>query len=266
MGQAILRGLVLSGVVSGKDIVVCDVTDGHLKDLLAETGSPFCNNPGEAAGLASAILLAVKPKDMERVLNDIPPGSVRGKLLISIAAGTTLRMLTSILPPGARIVRAMPNTPALVRMGVTAYTAEHDVTPEDHEFVRSLFAALGSVHLVTEAELEVVTGLSGSGPAYIMTVIEAMADGAVRCGLGRELALEMAARTVAGAGELVLRTGQHPASLRDAVASPGGTTMAGLAALEARGLRSALIEAVTAATLKGREMAAPKRNGGPAAE
>ncbi len=261
IGQAILRGLVRSGVVAGKDIVVCDLARGPLADVLAETGCDFTLNPGEAVGMAEVVVLAVKPKDVERVLIDIPPGAVRDKLLISVAAGCALRMLAGWLPPGTRVVRAMPNAPALVCKGVTAYTAESEVTAADHGFVRSLFSALGSVHQMAEPELEVATGLSGSGPAYLMTVVEAMADGAVRCGLGRDLAVEMAARTMAGAAELILETGQHPAIWRDAIASPGGTTMAGLAALEARGVRAAFIEAVTAATLRGREMAAPHRNG-----
>lgn len=257
MGQALLHGITRSGIIAGSDILVCDLDRAPIAETLDETGAAFTTSTMDVAKQASAILVAVKPKDVPALFMDLPPGMMADKLVISVAAGITLQQLANYLPRGARIVRVMPNTPALIGKGVTAYAAEADVTPADMEFIQAIFSSVGVVHRVDEALLDGVTGLSGSGPAYVFTMIEALADGGVRNGLPRALALDLAARTVAGAAEMVVSTGTHPAVLRDAVASPGGTTIAGIAALEANGLRHALIEAVTAASLRSKVMGAP---------
>ena len=262
MGQALLSGILKSKVVQPAEIVLCDVARAPLEALLAETGCAFTDSLDVVAREASAILVAVKPKDLPNLFMELTPGLMANKLVLSVVAGVTLLQLASHLPRGARIVRVMPNTPALVGKGVTAYAVETDVTADDIAFIESIFGSVGVVHKVDEPLMDAVTGLSGSGPAYIFAMIEALADGGVRCGLPRVLAQDLAARTVAGAAEMVISTGQHPGQLKDAVASPGGTTIAGLAALEAAGFRSALIEAVTAATRRSQEMAKPANGNG----
>lgn len=264
MGQALLRGILRSGLLGPSDLLVCDIAREPIADLLEETGVAFTTSPMEVAEKAAAVLVAVKPKDVAALFMDMPPGLMANKLVLSVAAGITLAQLANHLPRGARIVRVMPNTPALVGKGASAYAAEGDVTPRDIEFVEKIFGAVGIVRRVEEHLLDAVTGLSGSGPAYVFTIIEALADGGVRCGLSRPLALELAASTVAGAAAMVAESGQHPAVLRDAVASPGGTTIAGLAALEAAGLRHALIEAVSAACRRSQEMSQPLNGHSPA--
>lgn len=257
MGQALLRGILRSGILAPSDLLVCDVAREPLAGLLEETGVEFTTSPMEVAEKAANVLVAVKPKDVPALFMDMPPGLMAHKLVLSVAAGITLPQLANHLPRGARIVRVMPNTPALVGKGATAYAAEGDVTAEDIEFVEQIFGSVGIVRRVEEKLLDAITGLSGSGPAYVFTIIEALADGGVRCGLPRAMALELAAATVAGAAAMVQQSGEHPAVLRDAVASPGGTTIAGIAALEAAGIRHALIEAVATATRRSQEMSMP---------
>lgn len=257
MGQALLRGILRSGFLNSSEILVCDVAREPLAGLLAETGVSFTTSTMEVAEKATAILVAVKPKDVPALFMDMPPGLMADKLVLSVAAGITLAQLANHLPRVARIVRVMPNTPALVGKGASAYACETDVTAADIEFVEKVFGSVGIVRRVEENLLDAVTGLSGSGPAYVFTIIEALADGGVQCGLPRALALELAAATVAGAAAMVSESGDHPAVLRDAVASPGGTTIAGIAALEAGGLRSALINAVTTAARRSAEMSRP---------
>ncbi len=177
-----------------------------------------------------------------------------GKLVVSIVAGLTIAALEEAAGHGARVIRVMPNTPALVNKGATGFSLGKSATPEDAATAEKIFGAVGNAFQVKEALLDVVTGLSGSGPAYVFLMIEALADGGVLMGLPRDSALKLAAQTVAGAAEMVLQTSQHPAVLRDMVTSPGGTTIAGIEALEAGGARAALISAVRAATERAREI------------
>jgi pyrroline-5-carboxylate reductase len=180
----------------------------------------------------------------------------KDKLVISIVAGVKLSALREVAGMGVRIVRVMPNTPALIHRGAAAYSTGPDVTAEDANVVEKIFSAVGKVFRVKEELLDVVTGLSGSGPAYIYIVIEALADAGVLMGLPRDLALQLAAQTVAGAAEMVLQSGLHPAQLKDMVTSPGGTTIAGIEALEASGIRAAFLSAVRAATERSIELGA----------
>jgi len=203
-------------------------------------------------------VLAVKPALVPRVLADLRASLGDGlakPLWISIAAGVSIARIESELPGGARVVRAMPNTPALVRAAATAYAANAAATAADRALTQALFECVGLAwEAPDESLLDAVTGLSGSGPAYVFVFLEALADAGVRVGLPREAAQRLATQTVLGAAQLARDTGIHPAQLKDRVTSPGGTTIAGLARLEAAGFRAALQGAVEAATRRSREL------------
>ena len=197
---------------------------------------------------ADVVFLAVKPQQLPAVAEQVGGRIGKDKLVVSIAAGVRLKTLADALGT-ERLVRVMPNTPCLVGSGASGYSLGLDATPADAALVGQLLGAVGRAFQVSDEKLlDAVTGLSGSGPAFVYVMIEALSDGGVRMGLPRELATALAAQTVRGAAEMVLQTGEHPAALKDRVASPGGTTIAGLAALEAGGVRSALMGAVEAAT------------------
>lgn len=251
MGMALVRGLVQAGWASPEGLLVFDPDPARRRELEGLGVRPAANN-GEVLN-ATAVILAVKPQVAEAVLAEIAPAS-SGHLLISLVAGLTLARLEEALP-SARILRAMPNAPLMVGQGITALAPGSRATPEDLAFARELFQAVGRAVEVEERLLDAVTGLSGSGPAYVAVFIEALADGGVRMGLPRALALELAAQTVAGTAAMVLSQELHPAMLKDQVASPGGTTIAGLHALEQGGFRGVVMDAVQAATWRARELA-----------
>jgi pyrroline-5-carboxylate reductase len=188
------------------------------------------------------------------VLAELGKVILSSHVVISIAAGVTIREISTGLGSSVRLIRVMPNTPCLVGASATGYSPGSTATAEDVELVGRLFGAVGKAFRVSEPLLDAVTGLSGSGPAYVYTLIEALSDGGVRCGLPRDVALALAAQTVLGAAKMILETGQHPAVLKDAVTSPGGTTIAGLQVLERAGFRSAAIDAVEAATRRAQEL------------
>jgi pyrroline-5-carboxylate reductase len=215
-------------------------------------GAACCRSNQEVAEEADVIFLAVKPQNMAAVYADVG-GWVQKKLIVSIAAGIPLARLTEGLKT-ERVVRVMPNTPALVGQGAAGYALAKGATESDGELVKQLLSAVGRAYRVDEKLLDAVTGLSGSGPAFVYVVIEALSDAGVKMGLPRDVAAALAAQTVRGSAEMVLATGEHPAVLKDKVASPGGTTIAGLAALESHGLRAALIAAVEAATKRSQEL------------
>lgn len=252
MGKALISGLLHKGALPAESLLLYDIDQDKAKELAASVGAYACSNLKEAFGRADTILLAVKPQVVDEVFAGCDPLRPT-QLLISIAAGVTLAKLRRLAGPDVAIARVMPNTPALVGAGVSAIAFDQ-ADEEQQAQVKSFMGACGRVYVVPEKALDAVTGLSGSGPAYIMLVIEALADGAVRQGLSREMALEMAAMTVYGSAKLILDTNQHPAVLKDQVCSPGGTTIEGVACLERDGLRSAFIEAVAAATEKSRQM------------
>lgn len=255
MASAIARGVVRAGVASAEQIFASDANEQALSELeAAAPGVQTTSVNTMVAEKADLLLLAVKPQVMPVVLADIRSAVRPQTLLVSVAAGVTLEQLAKPFKRGTRVVRVMPNTPCLIGKGASAYSLGDNATKEDGLLVESLLASVGEAYAVPEYQLDAVTGLSGSGPAYVYTVIEALADAGVRSGLPRPVAAQLAARTVAGAAEMVLSTGKHPAVLRDEVVSPGGTTAAGLAALERCGVRHALAEAVTAATERSREL------------
>jgi len=214
-------------------------------------------NKDVAAG-ADVLVLAVKPQVLAAVLADVKPTVTAKQLVISIAAGWTLDALAAALPTGTRLVRVMPNTPCLVGASAAAFAPGPTATAEDKLTVQRLLTAVGTAVELPEHLLDAVTGLSGSGPAYVFVLIEALADGGVKAGLPRTVAQALAAQTVFGAGKMVLETGRHPAELKDAVASPAGTTVAGLAVLERAGFRAAAIDAVVAAADRRSSRAPPR--------
>ncbi|MDQ3625185.1 MAG: pyrroline-5-carboxylate reductase [Verrucomicrobiota bacterium] len=251
MAGALVRGIVQSAAVAPADIVLSDAVPAAAQALAHATGANALPDNAAVAGAADALVLCVKPEDAPGALSGLDPG---GKLVISIVGGMTLAALEKAAGPAARVVRVMPNTPSLVHQGAAAFALGTRATEEDANATERVFGAVGKVVRVKEPLMDAVTGLSGSGPAYVYLMIEALADGGVLMGLPRELALPLAAQTVAGAAAMVLQTGQHPALLREMVTSPGGTTIAGLEALEARGVRGAFLSAVRAATERAREL------------
>lgn len=252
MAEALLRGL-LRGEFSPTDIIVAEPLAARRKALAGAYQVQITDDNREATAAADLVLLAVKPQLAGTVLAGIAGAFSRKKLLLSILAGTSTSVLEAHLQNSPRVVRAMPNTPALVGEGATALCAGRFAEAADLATASRLFASVGSVVIVGEAQMDAVTGLSGSGPAYVFTIIEALADGGVKEGLPRDTALALATQTVLGAARLV-REGEHPAVLRDRVCSPGGTTIAGIKALEERGLRAALMEAVSQAAERSREL------------
>jgi pyrroline-5-carboxylate reductase len=206
----------------------------------------------EAAGAAPVVILCVKPQEAATAIQQAG-AALDGKLLISIAAGLSLATLGKMAPK-SRIIRAMPNTPAIIGRGATAFTGAAETTQADKDCAEAIFASVGIVSYVQEKLLDAVTGLSGSGPAYIFLVIEALTDGGVSCGLPTNLARQLAIQTVLGAAELAKETAEHPAVLREMVTSPGGTTAAALGELEQRGVRAAFIQAVRAADRRSKEL------------
>lgn len=254
MATAIAGGLIRSKVFQTSDIVAYDVSAEAAERFTAATGVSCMSGEIDEAALESseAVLLAVKPQYLPDALNGLK-SILESKLIVSIAAGISLSRLYD-LTDSARIVRVMPNTPALIGNGCAVAACTAEVRPAEHELVKRIFEAVGSYNELDEKQLDAVTGLSGSGPAYVFEFIQALADGGVAEGLPRDLALELAARTVAGAAEMVSATKLHPAVLCDQVTSPGGTTIRGLEKLARGSFRGAVMSAVRAATARSQEL------------
>ncbi len=254
MAEALIGGLVAAGVPAAL-IGASDPDPGRRKLLAEAFGVATHADNGDAVAGSDLVVLAVKPSVVEAALRGLPGGLLAKPLWVSIAAGVPIAKLAALLPEGARIVRAMPNTPALVRAGATAIAAGGAASPADREAASALFETVGVCwEAPSESLLDAVTGLSGSGPAYVFVFLEALGDAGVRMGLPREAAYRLAFQTVLGAAKLAQETGRHPAALKDQVTSPGGTTIAGLERLEAGGFRAAVYEAVAAATRRSREL------------
>jgi pyrroline-5-carboxylate reductase len=254
MARALASGFVRAELVVADAVVAYDpVKDAgqQFADLIA--GARVLDDNAAVAREADVVFLAVKPQSIAAVMVELAAHATEDTLFVSIIAGTPLSVLCAGLKT-ERIVRVMPNTPCLVGCGAAAYALGAGASEADGELVGRLLAAVGVAFPLSESMLDAVTGLSGSGPAYVYTMIEALSDGGVRAGLPREQATTLATQTVLGAAQMVLSTGEHPGVLKDRVTSPGGTTIAGLQVLERHGLRAALIDAVEAATQRSREL------------
>jgi pyrroline-5-carboxylate reductase len=253
MARALARGFVRAGLVSERQILAFDPSPAALDALRKELPSAAIAHTNERVLVdADVAFVAVKPQHVVQVASEVELGSA-DTLLVSIAAGVTLARLEELFKTN-RLVRVMPNTPCLVGLSAAGWCAGLGASDEDRQTVQQLLSAVGLAFELDEKLLDAVTGLSGSGPAFVYVMIEALSDGGVRMGLPRHVATQLAAQTVRGSAEMVLATQQHPAVLKDQVASPGGTTIAGLQALENSAVRAGLIAAVEAATRRSAEL------------
>lgn len=254
MGEALLAGLLDAGVCRGEQVTVVDVDGARVEELVDRHGVAGSTD-NEAALAADVVLLAIKPQVLPDVLGG-DGGAVRDEaLVVSIAAGVSTARLDELLPGTPAIVRVMPNTPALVRQAASVVAAGPRATPDHLRLVHDLFAPLGTVRSLPESSIDAVTALSGSGPAYVFLLAEALIDAGVLLGLPRELATELSVQTLMGSARMLRDSGRHPVELREMVSSPGGTTVAAVRELERAGLRTALFEAVEAARRRAGELA-----------
>jgi pyrroline-5-carboxylate reductase len=254
MATALAEGFLRAGLVDRERLTASDPSPEARDRFTKATGATAVADNARAVDGADVLLLAVKPQQMPAVAAALAEHVTERHLVVSIAAGVRLKALAEWLGAATRLIRVMPNTPCLVGRGACGYSLGERATENDDALIRRLLESVGHAARVDEALLDAVTGLSGSGPAFVYTVIEALADAGVRAGLPRATASALAAHTARGAAEMVIQTGEHPAVLRDRVTSPGGTTIAGLEALEQTGLRAALFAAVEAATERSREL------------
>ncbi|HLV22626.1 MAG TPA: pyrroline-5-carboxylate reductase [Polyangiaceae bacterium] len=254
MAGALIRGMLASKTVEQGQIRASDVRVERLQELQQEHGIVTTTDNAELVKWANLIVLAVKPQAVDRVLDQLGGRFSSGSLVVSIAAGISTRAIEARLPEDVRVVRAMPNTAAIALAGATGIAPGSQATPSDLQVAKALFDGVGRTVTLDESLIDAVTGLSGSGPAYVMLMIEALADGGVKVGLHRDTALLLAAQTVYGSAKLLLDTGEHPGRLKDMVTSPGGTAIAGLHTLESGGLRRTLIDAVDSATRRAIEL------------
>lgn len=256
MATALIRGMIRAGTARPELVLASDPLEAARAALAAETGASVVESNVRVAHKSDVLVLAVKPQSMPHVLEHLRHVVTPDHLIISIAAGVPLATLAAGLGADRRLARVMPNTPALLGEGAAGYCLGPNARESDEAIVQACVGAVGRAFRVSEALLDAVTGLSGSGPAFVYVMIEALSDGGVRMGLPRDIATALAAQTVLGAAKMVLETGLHTGVLKDQVTSPGGTTIAGLHALERGGLRAALIDAVAAATTRSAELAA----------
>jgi pyrroline-5-carboxylate reductase len=254
MAGALIRGLLHAGACTKDRIMATDVRPERLDELEKLHGIRTGSDNAEAARWADVVVLATKPQVFDRLLGQVAAAIDADDLVISIAAGVPIEAIEARLASGVRVVRAMPNTPALVDAGATGLASGTHATADDVALARRFFDSVGISVVLDESLLDAVTGLSGSGPAYIFLIIEALADAGVKVGLHRDSAQQLAAQTVLGSAKLLIETGEHPGRLKDMVTSPGGTAIAGLHTLEAGGLRTTLIDAVEAATARAEEL------------
>jgi pyrroline-5-carboxylate reductase len=252
MGRSLLRGILKAGLTAPENLTVIDVHPGKLDELESEFKVSVSTDPLPALERAEIIILAVKPMTLKDVLDHLRERVRPEQLVISIIAGVEASYIRDRLGKGNPVIRCMPNIAATVDCAASAISACPPARQEHLDLAEAIFAAVGEVVRIDEELMDAVTGLSGSGPAYIYMVIEALCDGGVKMGLPRDVAMKLATQTVLGAAKLVKETGLHPATLRDQVTTPGGTTIAAVHELEERGLRAMLISAVVTATERSR--------------
>jgi len=258
MGSVLINGILSHNLMPAENLSLSDVAKDRLEDIKKTYGVNGTADNKKVVRDADIVILAVKPQIIAEVLKEIAGVIDKRKLIISIAAGISTQYIEGLLKKEARVIRVMPNTPALIGEGAAAITRGSYATDEDFACARYIFDAVGITVSVKEELMDAVTGLSGSGPAYGFVIIDALADGGVNMGLSRDIALKLAAQTLLGAAKLCLKGDKHPAELRDMVTSPGGTTIAGLKALEDGKLRATLMTAVEAATLRAKELGKKK--------
>jgi pyrroline-5-carboxylate reductase len=254
MGEALIRGMLRAHLTEPSKIAIFDADEERMIALAKALKVQTNTSGARVLGNSDVVFIAVKPGIVRGVLKDVADRVTPEHLIVSIAAGVPISAMETILPDDARVVRVMPNTPCLIGAAASAFALGRHATTDDAKVVKAIFDAVGKSVLVEEKMLDAVTGLSGSGPAYVYVIIEALADGGVRMGLPREVALALAAQTVFGAAKMVVDTNAHPALLKDMVASPGGTTIEGLRVLEQYRVRAALMDAVEAATRRAEEL------------
>jgi pyrroline-5-carboxylate reductase len=261
MGEVLIRGLLQSGRVAKSDIITSDVSPDRLTHMSKTYGLRTTSSNVELVENASIIIIAVKPQNIDDLLDELSNSSHEGHLFISIAAGITTEKLASKMHHQSGIIRVMPNAPASVLAGIAAVFPGRNVSPSDLQRAVSIFECVGrTVIIKNEALMDVVTGLSGSGPAFVFLVIESLSDAGVQLGISRKESSLLAAQTVYGAAKMLLETGKHPSELKDIVATPGGTTFAGLKMLEKGNFRSTIMDAVEAATARSRELGSALNN------
>lgn len=254
MGDALLSGILSAGLYKKGDIVVSDISEDRLAGARSKFGIETTKDNIDACTSSGFIIIAVKPGAVKSLLEEISGAIDKSNVIVSIAAGVSIIRIREWLDKDVPIIRVMPNTPVVVKEGITAISPGPGVKDADLSVIKKVFGAVGKTIVINEEHLNAVTGLSGSGPAYIFTIIEALSDGGVKAGLPRSTATLLAAQTVLGAAKMVLETGEHTGSLRDKVTSPGGTTIEGLYMLESAGIRAALISAVEHATKRAIEI------------
>jgi len=257
MGEGIIAGLLKSGVYSSQDIRAYEILENRCKYITQTYKVECLSDIKKAVGFADISLIAVKPADVGKVLEQISTAIKPGKLLVSIAAGVTLDFYRKHLPKNVPIIRVMPNMAVLVREGMITVCPSEGVTKEQLRMATDMLGLLGRVTTLDEKYLNLATGLVGSGPAYIYHFIDALADAGVRLGLPKDVSLLLAAQTTLGSAKMVIETGEHPAKLKDMIATPAGTTVEGLLELEKGGLKATVISAVTRAAERAKELAPP---------
>ncbi|CAH1772802.1 unnamed protein product [Owenia fusiformis] len=253
MAQAMSRGFIESGMIRANNIVASD-PDASMLGFIQKLGVNTTEDNKEVVAKSDLICIAVKPNNVSKVLEEVAPVVTTKNIFLSIAAGIKIGMIEKLLPEKTRVIRVMPNTPALVQSAASVFAMGSYAQNGDGDLVAELLSSIGICEEGKESLLDAVTGLSGSGPAYAFAAIESMADGGVKMGLPRDLAQKLAAQTMLGAAKMVLESGKHPGELKDGVCSPAGTTIAAMHKLEKAGFRGALIDAVEAATLRAREL------------
>lgn len=258
MNQAIIQGLVSSTLVKPEDILVFDHKNDTNQRLAREFNVTAMQDAERLAAQSDILIVGVKPHVICQALTDIAPHLNSNTVIVSIAAGISLASLQAVLPEKQKVIRAMPNTPCLIGQGMTSISGSSQITQQELNDVKAIFQSFGKAEQVPESVIHAVTGVSGSAPAYVYLLIEAMADGAVLGGMPRDQAYRFAAQTVKGAAEMVLNSGHSPAILKDRVCSPGGTTIEAISVLEKNNFRSAIIEAIRACIQKSEKMGSSK--------
>lgn len=254
MGRCLVQGLMEANLFSEKQIFFTTRHPETAARVSSELGLQCCSTNEELMKKSEVIILAVKPQNVSEVLQELKQVDPKGKLFVSIAASISTTQMEAVLPKNTAVVRVMPNTPAFVGEGMTAFCIGKTVSENEVEHTKKIFQPLGRVVKVDERHMDAITGLSGCGPAYIYLVLEALTDGGIKVGLPRDLATELAAQTVLGAAKMLLETGRHPAALKDEVTTPAGCTIDGLLELEEGKVRVTMIKAVVQATKRAKEL------------